>query len=325
MGQRWDAIDNALGFDENATKIIFDTGDVFSVGSIVKVPRTGECILVTAINPDGDNADEFTVVRGFGTTAAAALVNDDPVVVIGNVNEEGATAPAIKHGAETEVYNYTQIFRTVFGLTNTAKATSTYGGNDFAYQQKKKGIEHAVDMARSFYFGQLKLDTTGTHPKRSTRGLLAFLNQNNYDAGGALTQDEFDQNICEKLFLYGSKEKLLLASPRLLSVMNGWALGKLQVEIGETTFGLAVTKYVSPHGVLNIVPEPLFEGAVYGGYGVCLDVANVKYRPLKGRDTKLLTNIQANDADERKDEYLTEAGLEVRSPKTHAVITGVTS
>lgn len=221
--------------------------------------------------------------------------------------------------------NRMQIFRTPFGVTNTQNATAMYGGNDLAYQQKKKGIEHAVDMARSFYFGQLKLLTTGTHPVRSTKGLLAFLTENNYDAGGPLTQDEFDQNICEVLFKYGSKEKLMLSSARVLSVINGWAMGKLQIEQGETTFGLAVTKYVSPFGILNIVHEPLFEGAIYGGYAACIDVDNVKYRPLKGRDTKLLTNIQANDADERKDEYLTEAGLEVRSPKTHALITGVTS
>jgi hypothetical protein len=111
----------------------------------------------------------------------------------------------------------------------------------------------------------------------------------------------------------------------LLSVVNGWAMGKLETRQGESTFGLNVTKYVTPFGVYNIVLEPLFEGAVYGGYGVVLDVDNIRYRPLKGRDTKLETNIQSNDADERQDQYITEAGLEVRLPKTHAVLTGVTS
>lgn len=218
-----------------------------------------------------------------------------------------------------------QIFKTPFGVTNTQNATKMYGGSDLSYQQMKKGVEHKVDMARTFYWGERKLDSSGSKPKRATGGLLSFLNQNNYDAGGALTQSEFDNNISEVVFKYGSKEKLLLASPRLLSVMNGWALSKLQIEQGEKTFGLGVTRYVTPFGVYNIVLEPLFEGAVYGGFGVALDVENVRYRPLKGRDTKLETNIQANDADERQDQYITEAGLEVRLPKTHAVITGVTS
>jgi hypothetical protein len=50
---------------------------------------------------------------------------------------------------------------------------------------------------------------------------------------------------------------------------------------------------------------------------------NVAYCPLTGRDTKLLTNRQANDEDAQKDEYLTEFGIEVRLPKTHAIIKGV--
>jgi hypothetical protein len=36
-----------------------------------------------------------------------------------------------------------------------------------------------------------------------------------------------------------------------------------------------------------------------------------------------LTNRQANDEDAQKDEDLTEAGLEVRLAKAHAIIKGV--
>jgi hypothetical protein len=320
LGARWDAINNGAGYDNVATSIVVDNGTYFSAGDQVKVPRTGEVLLVTAIS-----TNTLTVTRGFGTTAAAALVDNDPIVIIGNVNEEGSGMRTLKSTQEVEVFNYTQIYKTPFGVTNTQNATDMYGGQDLSYQQNKKGIEHMVDMERAFLFGEKKIDTSGSHPKRSTAGLLSFLNQNNYDAGGALTQSEFDQNISEVAFRYGSDEKLMLCSARMLSVINGWATGKLQIEQGETTFGLAVTKYVTPFGILNLVYHPLLEGAVYGGYGIVLDVANIKYRPLQGRDTKLETNIQANDADQRVDQYLTEAGLEVRLPKTHAVVTGVTS
>jgi hypothetical protein len=51
----------------------------------------------------------------------------------------------------------------------------------------------------------------------------------------------------------------------------------------------------------------------------------IAYRPLAGRDTTLKTNIQNNDVDGWMDEYLTEAGLEVRLEKTHAILKGVTS
>jgi hypothetical protein len=325
LGARWDAINAVAGFTDADTKLIVDHGEYFSVGDTVKVPRTGEVLLVTVINPDGDNTDEITVTRAFGTTTAAALVDNDPLVIIGNANQEGGASRTIKSTTEVEAYNYCQIFKTTFGLTNTAIATDMYGGPDLAYQQKKKGIEHMIDMARAFYFGQLKADVTGDHPRRATKGLLAFLTSNNYDASGALTKDEFDQGICEYVFLKGSKEKLALCSARVLSVINGWAESKLQTKQGDDTFGLAVTEYISPFGKLNLVHEPLFEGAVYGGYAAFIDVENVKYRPLKGRDTTLETNVQANDVDGRTDQYLTEAGLEVRLPATHALLTGVTS
>lgn len=200
-----------------------------------------------------------------------------------------------------------------------------YGGNDLSYQQKKKGIEHMVDMTRSFYFGERKEDKTGNKPKRTTGGLLSFLTENNYDANGALTQSEFDNNISEVVFRYGSKEKLLLCSARLLSVINGWAMGKLQVDMGAKKFGLNVVEYITPFGVFKMLHDPILEGAVYGTYGVAIDIENIKYRPLQGRDTSLETNIQNNDEDQRIDQYLTEAGIEVRLPQTHAVITGVTS
>lgn len=108
LGGRWDAIDAAAGYANNITKIVVDDGTLFSVGDIIKVPRTGECLLVTAMDPDGDNADEMTVVRAFGSTAAAAIVDNDPLCIIGNTNEEGAGVRTIKTTKETSAYNYTQ-------------------------------------------------------------------------------------------------------------------------------------------------------------------------------------------------------------------------
>jgi hypothetical protein len=51
----------------------------------------------------------------------------------------------------------------------------------------------------------------------------------------------------------------------------------------------------------------------------------VWYRPLRGRDTKLRTNIQAPGLDGWQDEYLTEAGLEVRLEKVHGILSNATA
>ena len=108
LGARWDAINAAAGYADSDTKMVVDNGAYFSVGDVVKVPRTGENMLVSVVNPDGDNVNELTFVRAFGTTTAAAIVDNDPLVIVGNVNEEGAGVRTIKSTQESEVYNYTQ-------------------------------------------------------------------------------------------------------------------------------------------------------------------------------------------------------------------------
>ena len=55
---------------------------IFTVGDVVKNSRTGENFLVTAIA----SATTLTVIRSIGTTAAAALVTGDGLLIVGNAN-----------------------------------------------------------------------------------------------------------------------------------------------------------------------------------------------------------------------------------------------
>ena len=77
------------------------------------------------------------------------------------------------------------------------------------------------------------------------------------------------------------------------------------------------------HGDMTLVKEPLFR-ANSSGYMCLVDLDHVSYRPLVGnginRDTSITTNVQQADEDLRKDMILTEAGLEVTLPETHALL-----
>ena len=318
---RWDAINNSSGYDSAATSIVVDNGGYFRAGMIVKVPRTGEVILATAVA-----TNTLTVKRGFGETTAAAIVDNDPLLIIGNVNEEGSGAPADAGGNPTKEYNYTQIFKTPFSVTNTANAIATYGGKLITQEQKDKGVLHRIDMERAFLFGERKEDTTGTHAKRSTRGLVKFLqgsgNVTNI-SDGSMSKLDFEGWLAG-VFKNGSSQRLLLASPTVIQVIDSWGVNQLQtVPEANAKYGMHILKYISSHGELLITKEPLFEGAIYGGYAAAIDLSYIKYKYLDGRDTKLETNIQAPDVDGRRDQYITEAGLMVRLPKVHGLHTGV--
>lgn len=317
LSPRWDALNGSIA-NVGVTTFTVDNGTYFKVGDIVAVPSTGEQVLVTAIS-----GNDLTVTRSYGTTTGGAIADDAQVTILGNASAEGAVSPTQKTTKTSTITNFTEIFRTAFGVSGTEDASDLYGGKDMAYLAKKHGIEHKKDIERSFLFGEKKEDTTGASPRRVTGGLNSWIVTNRTNAGGALTEAEFE-TFLRSVFRYGSKKKTLLASPLLVSAINSWAGAKLQTVSSDKTYGIAVTQYINGHGTLNIVKHDLLEEA-YGGMGIVIDMDNLMYRHLSGRDTKLRTNIQANDSDTRQDEYLTECGLHLKQEKTMGVLTGITS
>lgn len=302
----------------SATSITVTTGDgaMFRVGDIIMVGA--EAMLVTAIS-----TDTLTVTRGFGGSTAATASSADPVYIISNAYAENSTSPAAVTTRPEEKYNYTQIFRTSVELSNTADKTKMYGGADRGYQRGKALLEHKREIAKAFYAGFRTIDATYT--KRTTGGLFSFLTQTQAfaAAGTALTYANFDELVAQKVFRYGSKEKLLIAGPKLSTCINMWSLNKVVTDVStEAAYGMRVKKLNTSYGDLMVVYDPLLADLGHPDYGIILDTNNINYVHLDGRDTKLYTNVQENDRDGIKDEYLTECGLEVRLPKTHMLITG---
>lgn len=322
IGSRWDKVSKTGGLLATATSIDVANEGYFRKGDVVKVPRTGETMLVT----DVDYTDhQIEVIRSWGAVDAAALNDKDPLVIISNANAEGATLREILPKEPVKKSNYTQIIRTPVGVTGTLDATKTMGPKAMAWYRHVDGINHAIDMERTMWFSEKGKDTFNGQPRRTTGGVLEFLNTNILDvstANGVVTEQAFTEWM-ESVFAKGSSDKFLFACGRLCTTIDLWGMGKLRTLPKEKTYGVAIKEFVTTHGTLYIVKNKLFEGAVYGGYGVVLDLDNVAFCPLDGRDTKLLTDRQANDEDAKKDEYLSEFGVEVRLPETHAVIKGV--
>ncbi len=318
LAPRWDAINYSTGYTAGDTEIVVDNGAYFKVGDVIKSPTSGEQMLVTGVS-----TNTLTVSRGWGNTSADTLSDDDKITILSNASTEGSDSPTVKTTKEVKKTNYTQIIRTPFEVTGTEDASEMYGGKDITYLQKKMGIEHSRDIERVFLFGEPKEDTSGSKPRRFTGGINHWIETNRTNASGTLTEDEFE-TFCETVFRYGSKKKLLLASFKVVSAINSWGKDKLQIVPKDETYGLSLKRYLSAHGELLIAKHDLLEES-YAGYAFCLDPQYIKIRPLRNRDTQLKTNIQDNDSDTRKDEYMTETGMEFKLEKAHGVLYGVTS
>ena len=321
LDARWGEVDEGSTVGSADNEFGVEDPNIFNVGDIVKVPDTGEIMRVT--NVDTSN-DEITCDRGYGTTSAQDIDDGSDIVIIGSAHKEGGSAPEALSTKVSTINNYTQIFKTSVKVTKTQEASELYGGSDRNHQRKKKGIQHSVDIEKAGLFGEKSEHVSGDEVIRTTAGVLSLIegNAQTYDASGELTEDEFEKEWLEELFRYGNDKKTLFASARLISIINSWGRDKLHMETGEETFGLSVYKYLSAHGELNIVKHPLLENE-YSNWGIALDIENVRWRPLQGRDTSLETNIQGNDDDYYLDQYLTEGGFEVKLPETHGILKNV--
>jgi len=325
---RFDAVNNGAGYAANAVSIVVDSGALFAPGDLVKVPRTGEVFQVLSVD---SNTLDVTGGRGIGSSAAA-LVDDDPLYIIGRAQEEGGTSATPRAVDPVFIDNYTEIFKRSVEVSGSAGSEVQWTKpHDWQLQHEGEAIEHLIDIENAFLFGKPGTATSAnSKPVRYTGGALHFATQNGVAAGGTLTEAGFE-TFLRGAFRYGSNNKTLFASPLLVSVLNNFSQTKLTTDVGDKTYGVSVTKWISPHGTVNIVKHNLLEGATWGGYGILLDLGrgNVKYRylsggPLGSRDTKLYRNRQAPDRDGQLDEWITECGLQFGEAKTHAVLTGVT-
>lgn len=314
-------------FAATATDILVDTGANFSVNSVWRVPGSGEVIYVTAVA-----TNTITVVRGVGSETggdgvAAAQINDGwTLVYLGGASEEASSAPVPRQVNPTNEYNYCQIFRTSFAVSNTEKASKYYGGARLPYLHKARGIDHGKGIENAAFWGarsiqDASLSTWSTDAaRRFTGGVFEIISTNSKDHGSAINFTTIqDASVLD--FRYGRDSKLLFVSRAAVSKINqvsslggSTTVGALTMYPSDKTFGLDIRELIAVGGRYQIIPHPLFIGEM-DDIGVVVDMDNLGLRTL--RDTKLLTNRQAPDLDGQEDEFLSEVGFERRLEETH--------
>jgi len=125
-----------------------------------------------------------------------------------------------------------------------------------------------------------------------------------------------------------TNEKLVLCGSGAIDVMADMFNREtaMRVDVGQTAYGLSFDTLHTPHGKFHFVSHPLFnENPLWRNWALILDIHSIKFRPLRNRDTKCLKNRQNNDADFRKDEYLTEFMIEVHNVENNMLIKNISS
>jgi hypothetical protein len=300
----------------------------FRVGDGVRITETGEFVEVTGVS-----ASAIGVTRAVGGTSAQSATSAAGLYIVNNANAEGASLRTIKTVRLVNQSNFAQIIRTPFGVTGTEMASQLYGqySNDRVRLQHKYGLEHERQIEATFFWGARKEDTTTAGaPKRWCGGAYEFIQTNVYNVAGVLTRANFENLFLRKSFRFGSDRKVLFASPLLMQALDGFAWNggtsstmRVIENAPAAEYGVAVKTYVCSQGIVDIVMKRHWnDNTNISGDGFLLDLDAIKMATL--RDTKLLLERQANDADKVEDEYLTETSLIFEHERRHGLITGVT-
>ena len=315
----WSQVNNGAGYSDSATSIVVDDGTVFNADDIIVNTATSEHMLVTAVS-----TNTLTVTRAFGSTAAAAMTDNDYLVCLGSAFAEGDTAPDPLMLLESEDYNYTQIFKQAVGVTATAAASEFYVGDEYPKRKAQALRDLKRRMEYAALFGErYGTSLTGNQPHRTTRGLNATITTNRFAIGGTMTQDYFVQSVLPTVGRYGSGKKVAYCGTAMLKCFADWGLDRLQTFTSDSMLGFKAREYISPFVDLMIVRHKMLEGP-YSGYCFIVDPENSYRVDLSGRQLKFEDNIQANDYDGTKGQWISECGFEFPLEKSHAVLTGIT-
>jgi len=326
---------NTIASVSAASFDIFGDDNKFVVpGTILVSASTGEVMRVTlaspttaVINTVTTPTNDLTVVRNVGENQTAQdVAAGDVLFIAGHAASEGDTTPTpISFDASVE-YNYTQIFRTAFSVTNTLNATYLRTGNKEDEQRTKALKLHMSDIERAMIFGKRQeVGGTTSQPLRTTGGLLESISTvkdgtTDY-TNGVITEADFDLLLIEEIFKYGSNQKIAFVGPRVANHLQQIGKNRFQPTQVQGTYGVNVTRYQTFAGDLLVHLHPQFRQLSHMRDSMLVvDFPDLEYRYLEGRDTSLLENRQNNDEDLVKHEYLTECGLELKQDLTHAYI-----
>lgn len=297
-------------------------GDILLVEKTEVATYNNELVEVSSVTSD----TAVVCKRGAAGTTAAVTGVSAALTKIGNSYEEGSTSPSATTRNPTKLTNYCQIFKTSYNITNTAKMTKTRTGDPVKNDKKRRMFDHSNALEKAWMFGVPYEDTTGTKPKRFTGGLRHFITTNVKIYTTTPTEDVFLDDTYP-VFDYDAgtagNERIVLAGNGFLNSLNKLARNSSSTRVNFDgsikAYGMQLQRWILPQGTLYVRTHPLMNvHAKFKNSAFILDPSALRYRYM--RDTKMQDNIQANDADELKGQWLTEAGLEVRHEKTMAYL-----
>ena len=366
---RWLEFDSAItdttqvngAHNNSTTDITVDDSSVVTVGDLVRNLQTGEVLYVSAI-PD---ATSLTVTRGWGATVAtntsypsglnsvtaAAMSDNDDLLVLGPAMEQFSNNRTTTLNDETQREGATQIIRRDIAISgsrleqerNTRDKDST-----FNKRKAQATVQMFEDLEKVAIFGKLKRTATsgtvGTVQNNSnnlttTDGYLhvisAYASANVQNAntlsvsdasgGQNLTIDKLDdiagiiadRGDPSRYINFCSKDYKKAFQKILTGASNAFTLN---VEMGakETDVGSKARGYIGQYGEMSFVEHPLYnKNDTMKATLNCLNRDMVKLVHLNNRAVHWVDESQDPSEDGKAAYAIGEHGVCIAHAKSH--------
>lgn len=308
-------------------------GDIFIVETAGGI-MLGEQVLVTA-DPTTDTG--LTVTRGFAGSTAAAIPDNSYLLKIGSVYAEGTRSPKASTRNPVKLRNFAQIFKKTYEVTETTRVTRARTGDPIRNDKHRKMFDMMRDMEMQMIYGRAS-ETTGSNgkPQRTTAGLLSFLttHRTTFGDGTGGTTNFTEDNLIDffaQVFNYDGQgagnERMAFVGNTALTAINKLARNSSSTRINfdkqmTVVYGMNFTKWTLPQGDIYFKTHPLFN--IHPELSKAMMVINpkgIKERPLRKMTFK--DNVQENDADTMKGQWIAETGIEVNHEETMAFAGGI--
>ena len=312
--------------------------DVDVNGKVTAVVKAGAVSYVAVKLLEADN-----------NSSNGDLSDADTVLVIGNINAQGAFTPDSISLDPVEFSNFTQIFRDPLSLTRTARKTRYRTGDKYR-KMKREALEmHAVNMEKAFFWG-VKSSSTGSNnkPEKTMDGIVRMIRTN---ASGNVSNWKLDADFggqtwlqggeswlntqLETIFRNGGSEKIAFCGSGFLKAINDLALNGAHINITpeSVSYGIKVRQWLTPYGTLFLKLHPLFSHETTNrSSAVIVEPRLLTFRYIDdtmffGEENMMKNNRSSAGSGKRMDgteeEYLTEAGLEYHHPEAFGYLFGV--
>ena len=310
-------------------------------GTWVKAPPAGSFLTTySAANYAGFYEDASP--NGAYDNSIAEVLEPRRSYVTGTAYGEGSTLMQANWADQpySTGYGLTQIFRTEFGMTNTARATALkYEANEWARLWRDKLIEHKWEIEQTALFG-----SQGTvSDVNYTQGAVDYIlgNGNLFGWTTDKSQDDFLNDLSQLVDprYNNSKKMMFFCSTEvynwLYKLADGYFAANMgvggdkgrwdfAVKGGKNAFGIDFSTVYTPYGDINMARCIALDNSNVKIMGVNMDY--VRWRPLVGngvnRDTSIYVGVQTlanTGTDKRVDMILTEGGFEWKMPECHAI------